>query len=698
MSATAAVHPYEGVAPFIFASYARSDRRRVEPVLHELISRGVRIWWDRNLRPGEQYSSEIERRLGECKALLVFLSEASIAKKAENWVYVETKFAKEKGKEIIPVQLEQLALPLDWRALLETVQRVEAMDRDPTAIARELAEFAANLGCSNARAEANGGSAPGFQVDGSTRRTAEQRTSARTEGAGIHWMDACLRCVDSMHEALYVHYMPELAAREVHGVDDDYCESIDEPPEFAPHLPFSSDQDPRCERPREMVETVWSLDRIEGSIADRISEWSRACAKIPSSSDPGLSNALFLCHGMQLLELIRVFMDARHPPDTETVNLVSRFCSHAKCTSDGYFESALELFHILAIQLKVLQLEIPILGDTPPSNEIERARSLGMIAYTDPWRSRIAEARRLAERTWSFVGSGEASDRFNGPCSRALAAAWELADWIAQAYEHLHVDQDDHPIRYGSLPRDLTRQLDLGRSSPRRRGARALIRARELRPPRPTQASDAFEAKVLLPLSLPALDSDLDEDFLRSAEAHVSRSKFLSLIQAAEASPGTLRNRRMELLARLLLDPRVNPEIHGDSRMLEFARGFPRSRLGRLIVRSGRRGTKYWYPTEAHGVAVQRLLWVEARNAILHGDKDAIDALFLASRCDPSGSRMDACRLVPIDSAEKKDRARGFRDASERICMSDALSAGWLPRKFYRLNVHPLHLLRLLLP
>lgn len=61
----------------IFISYAREDRERVRTIAEELARRGHDVWWDMNLRAGEDYRERIEQALQTARCVVVAWSRHS---------------------------------------------------------------------------------------------------------------------------------------------------------------------------------------------------------------------------------------------------------------------------------------------------------------------------------------------------------------------------------------------------------------------------------------------------------------------------------------------------------------------------------------------------------------------------------------------------------------------------------------------
>jgi hypothetical protein len=92
----------------IFISYSREDRTRIEPIVEALRSVGISVWFDVSIGTGSQWDEEIERELGEARAVLVCWSQISVRSK---WVKTEANFALDQNT-LIPCLLDKCKLPL----------------------------------------------------------------------------------------------------------------------------------------------------------------------------------------------------------------------------------------------------------------------------------------------------------------------------------------------------------------------------------------------------------------------------------------------------------------------------------------------------------------------------------------------------------------------------------------------------------
>ncbi|HVZ99187.1 MAG TPA: toll/interleukin-1 receptor domain-containing protein [Caulobacterales bacterium] len=94
----------------IFISYASEDRERVRPLADALRRRGFKVWWDRGLAAGQDYTAVIERELDAAKAVVVVWTAGSIS---STFVRDEAARARDSGR-IVPVLMDRVELPLGF--------------------------------------------------------------------------------------------------------------------------------------------------------------------------------------------------------------------------------------------------------------------------------------------------------------------------------------------------------------------------------------------------------------------------------------------------------------------------------------------------------------------------------------------------------------------------------------------------------
>jgi hypothetical protein len=101
--------------PRIFLSYARADAEFALRLAKDLRYAGTRIWMDQlDIPAGVPWDDQIEIALGQCRAMLLVLSPASVV--SPN-VKDELADALSKGKVVVPVLLAPCDLPLRLRRL-----------------------------------------------------------------------------------------------------------------------------------------------------------------------------------------------------------------------------------------------------------------------------------------------------------------------------------------------------------------------------------------------------------------------------------------------------------------------------------------------------------------------------------------------------------------------------------------------------
>ena len=70
---------YEGREPYIFVSYAHKNSDSVMPIIESLFADKYRVWYDEGIAPGSEWPKNIEDHLRGAAAVLVFVSDESLA-------------------------------------------------------------------------------------------------------------------------------------------------------------------------------------------------------------------------------------------------------------------------------------------------------------------------------------------------------------------------------------------------------------------------------------------------------------------------------------------------------------------------------------------------------------------------------------------------------------------------------------------
>lgn len=97
----------------IFISYSRKDRERVNFIAKGLEAEGYSVWWDRELRAGEEFDNVIDKHIKQSKAIVVVWSETSIN---SNWVKEEAEDGVGENK-LVPVLVDEVTIPRGFRRI-----------------------------------------------------------------------------------------------------------------------------------------------------------------------------------------------------------------------------------------------------------------------------------------------------------------------------------------------------------------------------------------------------------------------------------------------------------------------------------------------------------------------------------------------------------------------------------------------------
>lgn len=97
----------------IFISYSRIDRERVDHIAKALEAEGYSVWWDRDIRAGEEFDHVIDKAIKQAKAIVVVWSKDSIR---SNWVKEEAEDGVEENK-LVPALIDQIVIPRGFRRI-----------------------------------------------------------------------------------------------------------------------------------------------------------------------------------------------------------------------------------------------------------------------------------------------------------------------------------------------------------------------------------------------------------------------------------------------------------------------------------------------------------------------------------------------------------------------------------------------------
>lgn len=95
----------------VFLSYARADADLAKQIAHALGTAGHEVWWDREIRGGSRFATEIEQELRNADAVVVLWSKASIE---SAWVQDEAAEGRDSAR-LVPIALGDVRPPLGFR-------------------------------------------------------------------------------------------------------------------------------------------------------------------------------------------------------------------------------------------------------------------------------------------------------------------------------------------------------------------------------------------------------------------------------------------------------------------------------------------------------------------------------------------------------------------------------------------------------
>lgn len=95
----------------VFLSYDREDVAKARSIALALEKAGHKVWWDRHIKCGAQYSKEIETALKAAEAVVVLWSAQSVD---SAWVRDEAAAGRDSGR-LVPVLIDNTDPPLGFR-------------------------------------------------------------------------------------------------------------------------------------------------------------------------------------------------------------------------------------------------------------------------------------------------------------------------------------------------------------------------------------------------------------------------------------------------------------------------------------------------------------------------------------------------------------------------------------------------------
>ncbi len=121
----------------VFLSYARENRATAEQLADALQAQGLRVWWDRDIAAGSEFSEVIEAQLDGARVVLALWSHDSVRS-----AFVRDESARAlKAAKLLPLRIEDVELPLGF-GQIHTLDLIDwDGDTDDEAFAALLAEI-----------------------------------------------------------------------------------------------------------------------------------------------------------------------------------------------------------------------------------------------------------------------------------------------------------------------------------------------------------------------------------------------------------------------------------------------------------------------------------------------------------------------------------------------------------------------------
>lgn len=117
------LNSYDGDEPYIFVSYSHVDVPKVREILKRIDKEKYRYWYDDTMEIGEDFRLELQTRIENCSAFLLFISDASMQSK---YCGMEIITAFKNNKRIFPVYLDDATvIPGALKMILENLQHVK---------------------------------------------------------------------------------------------------------------------------------------------------------------------------------------------------------------------------------------------------------------------------------------------------------------------------------------------------------------------------------------------------------------------------------------------------------------------------------------------------------------------------------------------------------------------------------------------
>lgn len=127
---------YRPNEPYVFVSYSHADADRIQPILDRMCHDGYNVWYDQELKGGQDWSDILAMQIENSEGIIIFLSSRTVL---SSNCKDELQFAKNSQKPIFPVYLEKITLPGGFKLMLSGSHAVQFNSTE--AFFRSLYEF-----------------------------------------------------------------------------------------------------------------------------------------------------------------------------------------------------------------------------------------------------------------------------------------------------------------------------------------------------------------------------------------------------------------------------------------------------------------------------------------------------------------------------------------------------------------------------
>lgn len=104
---------YLGFTPdtedYYFVSYNNENQEMLQTILVPLHELGVKLWYDKGIKGGEDWEERIARMICGSRGVLMFITDELLQKEGKSWVLTEYHIAEDNGIGIYPIYMETIA-------------------------------------------------------------------------------------------------------------------------------------------------------------------------------------------------------------------------------------------------------------------------------------------------------------------------------------------------------------------------------------------------------------------------------------------------------------------------------------------------------------------------------------------------------------------------------------------------------------